>query len=103
MPNRIKTSYWIPMNNKKYFAVKILRSKYFLLFILDFEIQWDVFIWFGILVFFSFSKYQAEIVFNLQCFNRVNSNDTLESNLKSNSTITLTYYVKNMLHLLLIR
>ena len=61
---------------------------------------------FGFALFF-FSKYQVEIVFNLPCINKIQSNDTLESNLKSNSTITLTYYVTSlgkraahMLHLL---
>ena len=48
---------------------------------------------FGLAFLFLFPKYQVEIVFNLQCMNKVQSNDTLESNLKSNSTITLTYYV----------
>ena len=42
----------IQNKQKKYFDLKILQSKYFLLFILDFAIQWDIFIWFGILVFF---------------------------------------------------
>ena len=43
--------------------------------------------------FFFPSKYQEEIVFNLQCIKKAQSNDTLVSNLKSNSTINLTYYV----------
>ena len=62
---------------------------------------------FGLAFLFFFFKYQVEIVFNLRCINKVQSNDTLESNLKSNSTITLTYYVTSsggraahMLHLL---
>ena len=45
--------------------------------------------------------------FNLKCINKVQSTDTLESKLKSNSTITLTHYVTSlgdrathMLHLL---
>ena len=38
--------------------------------------------------FLLFSKYQVEIVFNQKCINKVQSNDTLESN----STIALTYY-----------
>ena len=46
--------------------------------------------------FVFFSKYQVEIVFNLPCINKIQSNDTLESNLKSNSTITLTYYVTSL-------
>ena len=50
---------------------------------------------FGLALFF-FSKYQVEIVFNLPCINKIQSNDTLESNLKSNSTITLTYYITNL-------
>ena len=35
------------------------------------------------------------MVFNLKCITEVQSTDTLESNLKSNSTITLIYYVTN--------
>ena len=48
---------------------------------------------FGLAFLFFFSKYQVEIVFNLQYINKVQSNILLETNLKSNSTITLTYYV----------
>lgn len=39
-----------------------------------------------------FPKHQVEIVLNLKCINKVQSNDALENNLKSNSTITLSYY-----------
>ena len=48
------------------------------------------------LAFLLFSKYQVEIVFNQICINKLQSNDTLESNLKSNSTITLTYYAASL-------
>ena len=48
---------------------------------------------FGLSLLGFFSNYQVEIVFNLKCINKVESIDMLESSLKSNSTITLTYYV----------
>ena len=56
MPNRIKTPYCIPkfrITNKKYFDVKIVRSKYVLLFILDF--RFNEMSLFGLLFFFKTS------------------------------------------------